>query len=78
MKKNALFAVLPLVVSISACKTNQGTVADKVYKNAKVYSVLLDGSEVHAEAVAIKDGKFLYVGNNKKVIVIHVIDGLFD
>ena len=36
--------------------------ADRVYRNAKVYSVALDGLETHAEAVAIKDGKFVYVG----------------
>lgn len=38
-------------------------IADKVYRNAKVYSIALDGKETHAEAVAIKDGKFVYVGN---------------
>lgn len=37
-------------------------IADKVYRNAKVYSIALDGTETHAEAVAIKDGKFVYVG----------------
>lgn len=36
--------------------------ADKVYRNAKVYSVALDGTETHAEALAVKDGKFAYVG----------------
>ena len=38
-------------------------IADKVYRNAKVYSVALDGTEIHAEAVAIKDGQFVYVGD---------------
>ena len=38
-------------------------IADKVYRNAKVYSIALDGKETHAEAVAIKDGKFVYVGD---------------
>lgn len=37
--------------------------ADKVYRNAKVYSVAMDGTETRAEAVAIKDGKFVYVGD---------------
>ena len=41
--------------------------ADKIYKNAKVYSVALDGTETHAEAVAIKDGKFVYVGDETGV-----------
>nr|MBQ6739464.1 hypothetical protein [Synergistaceae bacterium] len=42
-------------------------IADKVYRNAKVYSVKLDGSEIHAQAVAIKDGKFAYVGDDAGV-----------
>ncbi|MBQ3426916.1 MAG: amidohydrolase [Clostridia bacterium] len=37
--------------------------ADKVYINAKVYSVALDGTETHAQAIAIKDGKFVHVGD---------------
>lgn len=37
--------------------------ADKVYRNAKVYSVALDGTETNAEALVIKDGKFAYVGD---------------
>lgn len=69
MKKKILFSTLPLVMMIASCGKESGpaVVADKVYKNAKVYSVLLDGSEVHAQAVAIKDGKFIYVGDNEKV-----------
>lgn len=42
-------------------------VADKIYKNAKIYSVALDGTETRAEALAIKDGKFVYVGDNEGV-----------
>ena len=30
--------------------------ADRVYRNAKIYSVALDGVETHAQALAIKDG----------------------
>ena len=41
--------------------------ADKVYKNAKVYSIALDGTETRAEAIAIKDGKFVYVGDEAGV-----------
>lgn len=41
--------------------------ADKIYKNAKIYSIALDGTETHAEALAIKDGKFIYVGDNEGV-----------
>ena len=42
-------------------------VADRVYRNAKVYSVALDGTETHAEALAIRDGKFCYVGDEAGV-----------
>lgn len=38
--------------------------ADRVFKNAKVYSVSLDGKETRAECVAIKDGKFVFVGSD--------------
>ena len=41
--------------------------ADRVYRNAKIYSVRLDGTEIHAQAVAIKDGKFAYVGSEAGV-----------
>ena len=42
-------------------------IADKVYRNAKIYSVALDGTETHAAALAVKDGKFVYVGAEKGV-----------
>jgi predicted amidohydrolase YtcJ len=38
-------------------------IADRVYRNARIYSVALDGTEIHAEALAIRDGKFVYVGD---------------
>ena len=38
-------------------------IADKVYRNAKVYSVALDGTETHAQALAIVDGRFAYDGD---------------
>ena len=42
-------------------------IADKVYRNAKVYSVALDGTETQAQALAIVDGKFAYVGDEAGV-----------
>lgn len=41
--------------------------ADRVFINAKIYSVELDGTETRAEALSIKDGKFVYVGTNEGV-----------
>ena len=38
--------------------------ADRVFRNAKVYSVALDDTVTRAEAVAVKDGKIVYVGTN--------------
>lgn len=42
-------------------------IADKVYTNAKIYSVALDGTEIRAAALAIVDGKFAYVGDEAGV-----------
>ena len=42
-------------------------IADKVYRNAKIYSIALDGTETRAAALAIKDGKFAYVGDEAGV-----------
>ena len=42
-------------------------IADKVYRNAKIYSVALDGTETRAAALAVKDGKFVYVGDETGV-----------
>ena len=32
-------------------------IADKIYKNAKIYSVALDGAETHAEALGYQRWK---------------------
>lgn len=63
----SLIALLMLFTVITLNEDKPSVIADKVYKNAKVYSVLLDGSEVHADAVAIKDGKIIYVGDNSQI-----------
>ncbi len=40
--------------------------ADRVFLNAKVYSIEMDGTETRAEAVAIRDGKFVFVGSDEE------------
>ena len=40
-------------------------IADRVFTNAKVYSIAMDGTETRAEAVAIKDGKFVFIGKDE-------------
>lgn len=39
--------------------------ADRVFINAKVYSVALDDTVTRAEAVAVKNGKIIYVGTDE-------------
>ncbi|MCQ2752625.1 MAG: amidohydrolase family protein, partial [Coriobacteriales bacterium] len=41
--------------------------ADRVFTNAKVYSIALDGTETRAQALAIKDGKIAYIGTDEGV-----------
>ena len=41
-----------------------GTPADRVFRNAKIYSVALDDTVTRAEAVAVAGGKIVYVGTN--------------
>ena len=41
--------------------------ADRVLMNAKIYSVKLDGSLIRGQALAIKDGKIVYVGDESGV-----------
>ena len=40
--------------------------ADRVWQNAKVFSVALDGTLTEAEAIAVKDGKIIFVGTDKE------------
>ncbi len=40
--------------------------ADRVFNNAKVYSVSMDGKETRAQAVAVKDGKIVFVGTDEQ------------
>ncbi|MDQ0972490.1 putative amidohydrolase YtcJ [Neobacillus niacini] len=46
-------------------KKNSNPAADFIFKNGDVYTV--DKDQTWAEAVAVKDGKILYIGNNKGV-----------
>ena len=39
--------------------------ADRILKNAKVYSVTLDNQVIRADAVGIADGKIIFVGSDK-------------
>ena len=52
-----------LVLLLTACNSE----ADRVFTNAKVYSINFDGQVTHAEAVAVADGKIIYVGDEAGV-----------
>ena len=61
MKKIFLF-VFAAALFMMSCKQNA---ADRVFVNAKVYSISMDGTVTHAQAVAVTDGKIVYVGDEK-------------
>ena len=62
MKKSILLVSF-VALLFSACTP----VADRVFTNAKVYSINLDGLVTHAEAVAVADGKILFVGDDAEI-----------
>ena len=57
--KRTLVILLSLVQLLSACNS----AADRIFTNAKVYSISFDGQVTHAEAVAVDNGKIVYVGD---------------
>ena len=57
---------LILLLALAACSRQpQGEIADTVYTNGRIYTV--NEAQPWAEAVAIKDGRFLVVGSNEDV-----------
>jgi predicted amidohydrolase YtcJ len=59
-------SALAMICAIAAgCAGDDGQVADIVYRNGKIYTV--NEAQPWAEAVAIKDGRFLLVGSNADV-----------
>lgn len=69
MKKvfNAAAAALLTVGALAACNgpAKQAAVADTIYVNGKIYTV--DESKPMAQAMAIRDGKFVAVGSVEEV-----------
>jgi len=62
--KNIVF-ILFLVITLLSCNSQLSETADTVYTNGRIYTV--NDSQPWAEAVALKDGKFLKVGSNEEV-----------
>ena len=63
--KNATLLTIVAVLTLACGQQPSGDVADTVYTNGKIYTV--NDAQPWAEAVAIKDGKFLVVGSNADV-----------
>ena len=75
--KTFSLAILTAVFTVSGCtqdspeapnEASTAAVADVVYTNGKIYTV--DENQPWAEAMAIKDGKFLVVGSTDDVVAV--------
>ena len=65
MKSIHFLLAIVVFLSAASCTSQPKEVADAIYLNAKVYTV--DESNEWAEALAVKDGKFLLAGSTKDV-----------
>ena len=62
--KKIIFLFLSFIV-LMACNNQSNDTADLVLNNAQVYTV--NKNQPNAEAIAVKDGKILFVGTNEEV-----------
>jgi len=60
-----LIITILFISFISSCMSRNKDAADMVLQNAQVYTV--NKNQVNAEAVAVKDGKIIFVGSNEDV-----------
>ena len=65
MRIKAIVALGVCLLTLGCATEPAGDVADTVYTNGKIYTV--NEAQPWAEAVAIKDGKFLVVGSNTDI-----------
>ena len=65
MRRSLVLTFLAGVATTVACAPPAADQADTVYRNGVIYTV--DDAQPWAEAVAIKDGKFMVVGSNADV-----------
>jgi len=63
MKKFILFLISYLI--LTSCNNQSKESADTIYKNGRIYTV--NEAQPWAEAVAIKDGKFIKIGSTVDV-----------
>ena len=67
--KAYLLILTVLIFSLNSCSDkDQSKSADTIYSNGKIYTV--NEAQAWAEAVAIKDGKFLLVGTNDEIMAL--------
>jgi len=66
-KKTALLSLLflTIIALIYSCTSTDSKSADIIFRNAYIFTV--DSSNSKAEALAIKGGKFVFVGDNEGV-----------
>ena len=60
-----IIGIIILIVGILAITNQESDIADTIYVNGKIYTV--NDAEPWAEAVAIRDGKFIKVGSFEEV-----------
>jgi len=65
--KAKIIILSTLVVILMGCNQSRET-ADTIYTNGKIYTV--NENQHWAEAVALKDGKFLKVGTNDEIMAL--------
>ena len=63
--KLLLFGLFVLAGFNLICQQNSSSTASLILKNGFIYTV--NGQRTVAEAIAIKDGKFIYVGSNSEI-----------
>ena len=64
-----LLILVALIGTCSSCKDSKPSdLADSIYINGKIYTV--NEAQPWAEAIAIKDGKFLLVGTDDEIMVL--------
>ena len=68
MKKNLLILLALISILISCTDSKPIDLADTIYTNGKIYTV--NEAQPWAEALAIKEGKFLLVGTNDEILAL--------
>ncbi len=64
MKRTSIFSLLVAMIMLVGCNTKKEPV-DLVLKNGNIYTE--NEKNPKAEAVAVKDGKIVFVGTNKEI-----------